>query len=354
MQKIIVIGAGIIGAALASRLARDGAEVTVFDKADGAGGLATARSWAWLNASWGNAEPYHRLRVASLAEWRRLARDVAGVAPHWCGSLLWDLPADEMRRSMPVQDAWGYRVELVDGARALAIEPGLRAAPDVAIYAPDEGAIEPVEATHALIADAVSHGAVVRYGVEIERILEGSGGVSGAVLSDGTKVTADHVVLAGGVGTAELVAPLGHVLPMNAPPGLLAVTAPLDKVLNGLVVSPRAHVRQRADGSLIAGTDFAGADPGDDPEGVAKGIIEAVTKLLKPGAYIRLANYTVGHRPTPGDGVSIAGQVVQGLSVAATHSGVTLAPILARVLSDQILKGESDPVIAPFGPDRFH
>ncbi len=54
-KRIIVVGAGIIGASIAWHLAKAGAEVTVIE-ADEPGGVATRNSWAWINASWGNPE----------------------------------------------------------------------------------------------------------------------------------------------------------------------------------------------------------------------------------------------------------------------------------------------------------
>ena len=64
-KNILVIGAGIIGASIAYHLARDGARVTILDAGQG-GGIATRYSWAWINASWGNPEPYFRLRMRAI------------------------------------------------------------------------------------------------------------------------------------------------------------------------------------------------------------------------------------------------------------------------------------------------
>ena len=70
-KQIIVVGAGIIGASIAWHLAEAGAAVTIVD-AGRPGGVATANSFAWINASWGNPEPYFRLRMRAIAEWTRL------------------------------------------------------------------------------------------------------------------------------------------------------------------------------------------------------------------------------------------------------------------------------------------
>jgi glycine/D-amino acid oxidase-like deaminating enzyme len=62
---VLIVGAGIIGASIAWHLVRAGARVTVTDAGE-PGGIATRNSWAWINASWGNPEPYFRLRARAM------------------------------------------------------------------------------------------------------------------------------------------------------------------------------------------------------------------------------------------------------------------------------------------------
>jgi glycine/D-amino acid oxidase-like deaminating enzyme len=68
--KVMVVGIGIVGASIAWHLACRGAGVIVVDAGE-PGGIAKRHSWAWINASWGNPEPYFRLRIAAMEEWRR-------------------------------------------------------------------------------------------------------------------------------------------------------------------------------------------------------------------------------------------------------------------------------------------
>ena len=62
-----------------------------------------------------------------------------------------------------------------------------------------------------------------------------------------------------------------------------------------------------------------------------------------------------GMRPVPADGHSCVGALsrIPGYYEAVTHSGVTLGPLVGRLLAREILTGEVDPLIAPFRPDRF-
>src|SRR4029453_15859143 len=94
------------------------------------GGVATANSFAWLNASWGNPKPYFRLRIRSLAEWTRLAADCPGIHFGWVGGLLWDMPRDQLEAYATEHGSWGYGIRRIDRAEAAQLEPNLAAPPD--------------------------------------------------------------------------------------------------------------------------------------------------------------------------------------------------------------------------------
>jgi glycine/D-amino acid oxidase-like deaminating enzyme len=138
--KVLVIGAGIIGASIAWHLARLNARVSVVDAAE-PGGIATRNSWAWINASWGHPEPYFRLRVCAMEEWRRLERELADIRVAWTGSLNWELPAGRLEAFAARHAAWGYDIRCVGGAEARRIEPSLADPPVLAVHAPREGAM---------------------------------------------------------------------------------------------------------------------------------------------------------------------------------------------------------------------
>jgi glycine/D-amino acid oxidase-like deaminating enzyme len=77
--RVLIVGAGIIGASNAHHLARRGAGVTLIDR--------SGHSFGWINASFGNPEPYFRLRFQSLLEFRRLESKTAGaLGVKWGGS----------------------------------------------------------------------------------------------------------------------------------------------------------------------------------------------------------------------------------------------------------------------------
>ncbi|QKC80389.1 FAD-binding oxidoreductase [Mesorhizobium sp. NZP2077] len=351
-KQVIVIGAGIIGASIAWHLTKAGAQVTVI--ADSTpGGVATPNSFAWINASWGNPEIYFRLRSRAMVEWRRLADELPGLPLAWCGGLCWDLPADRLEAYAAEHSSWGYGIERVGRERAAHIEPSLVEPPEFAVYVADEGVAEPVAAAKTLLADAERHG-VRLIASTVSALAITNGSVTGVDTSHGL-IAADEVVIAAGVGAPAIAATAGIKLPIETPPGLIVHSRPYKKLLNGLVHAERLHMRQTAEGRIIAGSDFAGGDPGMDAEATARALF-AVTKAALLGAEgLELDFHTIGYRPNPIDGFPIIGRAegMDGLYIAVMHSGITLAPAVGLFATREILDGERDPLLSPYGLSRF-
>lgn len=351
--NVLVVGAGIIGASIAYHLARRGTRVTVLDAGE-PGGVATRRSWAWINASWGNPEAYFRLRIRSMAEWRRLEREVPDLRVAWTGGLLWDLPPDELEAYAKEHAAWGYGIHRIDRAEAARIEPQLAAPPDLALHVAEEGAVEPLAAAQALLAAAQALGVKVVTNRLVGQLAQRNGRVVGVETASGM-IEADEIVVAAGAGTAKLAASTGCSLPLDAPPGLLIASRPHPKLLNGLVMSPGLHVRQTAEGRLLAGADFGGSDPGEDAEAVSLELFEVMRGMFKDGAALEYAHHMVGYRPMPADGFPIIGRppAIDGLYLAVLHSGITLAPAVGLFAAEEITTGTRSDLLKPYGPGRF-
>ncbi len=351
--QVIVVGAGIVGASIAWHLTAAGARVTVLDAGE-AGGVATPSSFAWINASWGNPEPYFRLRIRAMAEWRRLAAAVPAIPLAWTGGLCWELPPAELDAYAREHESWGYGIRRVGRADAARIEPGLADPPEVALHVREEGAVEPRLAAQALLADAERRGARIRVRTRVAALSTVNGRVTGVKLEAGD-LAADDVVLAAGVGTADLAATAGVHVPMTAPPGLLVHSRPHPRLLTGIVLAPSLHMRQTAEGRIVSGSDYGGSDPGADPGAAAQAHFGKTRAMLRGADDLALDFHTIGYRPTPADGFPILGRTKdrEGLYLAVTHSGITLAPAVGLFAAREILKGERDPLLAPYGPARF-
>jgi len=351
-KHILVVGAGIIGASIAWHLVRAGARVTIVDP-DTTGGVATPASFAWLNASWGNPEPYFRLRQRSMRGWTRLAGEAPGIPLRWTGGLCWDIPHAERAVYEAQYRAWGYDIRRVGRAEAAELEPSLREAPEDALFVAEEGMVEPVAATLALLADAERQGAQ-RVRAQVRALRRTGDRAVGVELNDGF-LAADEIVLAAGIATPNLAATADIAVELDVPPGLIVHSMPHPPLLNGLVLAEELHMRQTTEGRLIAGADFGGADPGEDAGRTARDLFARMKGILRGAEALDFGFFTVGLRPTPKDGFPIIGRPgrVDGLYLAVMHSGITLAPAVGLFAAEELVSGRRDPLLAPYQATRF-
>ncbi len=341
---VAVVGAGIIGSAIGLELAARGAEVTLID----AGGeRASENSFGWINASWFNRPDYFRLRHFSMGAWRRWEARLPGLAPRWTGGLVWELAGDALEAFVRNHGAMGYAVSMVGRETIREIESGLIDPPERAALAAEEGFVDAAKAATALRTAAQATGARLVPG-RVEEIEDGA-----LRLADGRRIAADRIVVAAGTGVPDLLG-----LPVDPVPGLMALTTPVRARLNHVLAPPGLLLRQDAAGRILCGGEAGGSEPGSDPDAIARDLLDRVAGLIGEPE-IGLERIVIGHRPTPADGHPIIGPVpgrpgeYPGVYVAVMHSGVTLAPGVAELVTGELLDGAEAPMLAPFRPDRF-
>ena len=142
---------------------------------------------------------------------------------------------------------------------------------------------------------------------------------------------------------------------MQAQAGLLVHSRPGPPLLKTLLMTPELHVRQTAEGRLVAGADYAGSMEGQDPTQLAQQLFAKLQALVAGAEQLELDFFTIGHRPTPGDGFPLLGRPAHapGLYLAVTHSGITLAPAVGLFAAQELLQGVRDPLLFPYHPDRL-
>src|SRR5262249_16925980 len=136
--------------------------------------------------------------------------------------------------------------------------------------------------------------------------------------------------------------------------GLLGVTAPVPATIRRVVAAPDLNVRPDGAGRLLLhALDLDGAAR-PDPERSAE-LVRRAGALVPRARGVRLDSVHVVARPLPADGRTVAGSAPgpEGLYVLVTHSGVTLAPLLAELAGAEIAEGSDEPVLRPFRPDRL-
>lgn len=273
------------------------------------------------------------------------------------------MPPDKLAEYQKNHSAWGYDIHRIERDEILQVEPGLSPeddfVPEWALRVGEEGMVEPAQAARLMLADAQRRGARLVTGNVTRLLQEVDGRVNGLVLSTSEELRADHVVLAAGVGSVTLCASVGVTLPLKtpAPAGLLVRSKPVQaRILNHIIYTTRGHMRQTADGYILAGSDFIGGDPGPDPEATARRQLEQVKANLKPeyGDQLEFDRFTIGYRPQPVDGLPILGASgLKGLDVAVMHSGVTNAALVGELLAAKVLTGKEDAFLKDFSLRRF-
>lgn len=353
-RTIVVVGGGIIGASIAWHLTMRGAQVTLIETG-GIGGLTTAASWAWTNATHGNPKPYFDLRTRSMAEWDRLARELPDLPYARTGTIYADHARFDTAAFAASHAEWGYDIRPISAEQARQYEPAVSGLEGPLAISDSEGAVDATAAAIMFASLARKAGALVFTGIGIDAVsVDGSGKVDGVIMND-APIKADEVVVAAGAETPRIVGPLGVELPMTTPRGLLAQTEPLPRLIDRNILLPGLHVRQRPDGVLLAGASFGGEDPDATPDEAAEALVQRIRETIRGAEDARLARYTIGYRPTPGDGFPVIGRPghIGGLYIAVMHSGVTLAPIVGRFVADELLDGRRDDLLQPYGVDRF-
>lgn len=346
MQKIVIIGAGIVGAALAYQLGRRGNEVIVIDSGEDA---ASAASFGWINASYHLTADHFLLRREAMLAWARLEAEMVGVFDR-CGAFVYEGDLNEQAASL---SSLGYIVEDLKPAAFARRLPGLPVPDEGALFLPEEGATDPVLTARRLLA---SSGASVLRGVRADALLEQGGTIAG-VRVPGGEIAADQVIVAAGVGTPGLLDKVGVPVPLLPRPGITMVSGPMSTVIRPILVTPAGEVRQILGGRLLASTAVNHQGDATDtltqtPIALAQDAAERISAWV-PGQFncheLRLAG-----RPFPADGLPVIGQAgPEGLWVAVMHSGVTLAPAVAEMLCAEMLDGRKNTLLRSFRPQRF-
>ncbi|ALK30746.1 NAD(P)/FAD-dependent oxidoreductase [Burkholderia plantarii] len=370
--RIAVVGGGVIGLSIARALARRGAQVTLFEQARlGAGTSRT--SYAWVNSNGKTPPSYHRLNCAGIAEHAALQQEAHSEA-RWfdpSGTFEWASDAAAQRRleqRVSSLKALDYPTAEVSHAFVQARLPELRLAPGTGQiwHFPSEGLLDASVLMAYLWAQARAAGAVLHEQAEIRDLSERADGVT---LRFGANDSwqGDYCVLATGRWTSRLVATLGIGLAMvdaerrdRVACGFLASTDAQLVQLRSNLIGPDLNVRPDGGGRLLLqATDLddqadPAAPPAPDGE-IGRELLRRLHAWFDHTAHARIERLVVGQRSRPADGLPAVGFVTprQRAYVVATHSGMTLGPLLGRLVADELVTGQRAALLADFAPDRL-
>lgn len=364
VADVAVVGAGVVGAAVAYALVQAGAQVEVLEAGAISGGTSAA-TFAVDISRIKTPRTLFDLSVASARAHEALERELGVSWRHPAASLEWDgSPEDHRHLQARVErlQAWGYPVEWVSAQRARELEPAL----DVAVADGDgvafyrEGAwYEPPAFAAALLDRARAAGARVHTHDAVVAMATARGRISRLTTAAGRRVTADLVVVCAGPQAAELAALAGAALPVRLVPGLVVATTPAATGLRTIVSAADLNLRPDRDDRVVLHSWIVDAELGtswarSDVAGLAGRLLTRARKVLPALVSAEVQTAKVGVRPVPVDGLPLVGFLpeTENLYAVVAHSAVHLAPILGHLAARE-LTGGADGRLEPFRPVRL-
>ncbi len=347
---IIVVGAGIIGSAIAYNLAKVGMPVKVIEKSSPASG-ATGASFAWIGKPGGQdrIDASTPLRLQVLDDWKSLAAELPDVVVRWTGSILWH-NSYLSGGYTPISD----EQEFLDNLSVLQREPCLRTPPPLALHNLKDGAVDPVAVTKALLAGASDFGADILTDTSVPKLSMKDGKVVSVETSCG-HIFARTVVIAAGAESTSLLIPLGVSLPIISSPALMIKIAAPHRVIRTIIWSQEIEARQATDGIVLVPVEHQGETSEHDLLRTAVEVrLRIANTFMTELDELELVDAQIGNRPMPADGLPLIGALptVENVYVAVMHSGVSLAPTVGRLVATELVGGIETDELRTLRPNR--
>jgi sarcosine oxidase len=334
-MRVVVIGAGVMGAATARALARAGHDVTVFEQF--AFGHARGSSHGESRVfRFSYPDPmYVAMAMEALPLWRELEEEAGEELLRTTGGLDRGKALDDHVAAL---EACGAECEVLEPREVTARFPWLDPGEGPALFQADGGVIAAERAVHAFLRSACAHGATLRDETKVLAVEPGPAGVS--VRTGGATVVADVAVVTAGAWAKPLVAPLGIELPTRPTRETVAYFDFDEPRLTTVVEwgDPAIYSLPSGPGLVKVGEHIAG--PATDPDEEGRANDDSVRKLSDwvarrlPGAeamprYAETCIYT--NTPDESFVLERHGDVVIG-SPCSGH-GFKFAPLIGKRLA---------------------
>ncbi|HJQ44518.1 MAG TPA: glycine oxidase ThiO [Jatrophihabitantaceae bacterium] len=367
-SDVLVVGAGVIGAAIGWRCAQRGLSVTLVDPDPGRGAWHTAAGMLspTTELHYGE-EPLFHLGRASLASYPQFCAELVeqtGIDPEFweCGTLstAWDA-ADlaTLRQLLEFGHSLGADAELVAAADLRALEPALAPGLTGGMLAHDHQ-VDPRLLHAALLAAADTCGAVITVGTARVRVSDDR--AVGVELDDGTFVSAATVVLAAGAWSGAL-----DEIPESARPKVRPVKGQvlrlrpsrpvLGRVVRALIKGVPVYLVPRRNGDVLVGASLEEVGFDVRPRaGAVYELLRDAQTAVPEFADAELVDVSTGLRPGSPDNAPLVGpSPIPGLVYATGHyrNGILLTPITADGIAAYLADGELPEALQPFSPARF-
>ncbi|MFF3163287.1 MULTISPECIES: glycine oxidase ThiO [unclassified Streptomyces] len=372
-SDVLVIGGGIIGLVTAWRAAQRGLATAVVDPEPGGGAARVAAGMLAAVTELHHGE--ERLLALNLESARRypdFAAELTELTGHdlgyrRCGTLAVALDSDDrahLRELHALQRRSGLDSVWLSGRECRRLEPMLAPGVRGGLRVDGDHQIDPRRLASALVA-ACERSGVVFHRCWAERLDVAAGRAAGVTATDGTRLGAGRVVLAGGSLSGRLAGVPDDALPPVRPVKgqVLRLTVPrryapfLSRTVRAVVRGSQVYLVPRENGELVVGA--TSEELGWDTTVTAGGVYELLRDAheLVPGiTELPLTETGAGLRPGSPDNAPLLGpSSLDGLLLATGHyrNGVLLTPVTGDVMAALLAGGELPEAARPFTPERF-
>lgn len=376
-RSVIVVGGGIVGCATAYFCARAGMRVTLLERRTlGYGASGRNPGWIWLHCR--TAGLALDISRAGRALYDELVDELpGGFEFEPSGGLMYFTTPEQgavFEEFVAARRADGLDMSLIDGAEVRRLVPPIRDDVLGASYCSQDARIVTSTVVEALARGARSHGATVREGVAVERLIRDGERVVGVETSDGP-LTADAVVVTTGAWATPMLAAEGLDVPIGVERLQIVSTPPQPFRIEPLVYGPNAAKQyalfrdlpswdpaafttegedrddlvllpllvQRASGELVMGcaTDYPGElDPTPTLAGLGQ-IADGFARDFPSLRHVPISRAWAGALPFTSDQAPVIDEVLPGLFVGVGHVfGNSSGPVTGLVLSQLIAGAE--------------
>lgn len=361
--EIIVIGGGVVGCAIARRLAKDGHQVVLLERHEpGAGASGAAAGMIAPQAEADSATPLLGLGLCSRAlypDWVAEVCQDSGIDPefHQEGLVFAALSEEESSKLTRIarwQTEQGLPVERVDRSAMTSWFGGVGDEVCEGLLFPEDGHVHPRRLVEGLALATVRAGAEVRSGWEVRELILSGGRVRGVRGTDGL-LEAEQVVLAAGCWSSRFAHQIPDLSPVEPVRGQLVELRSVNRTSPRILYASCGYVVPRGMNLVVGSTsERVGFDAVPTAAGVRDllAVAERLLSHLGKGAFV---SAWAGLRPgSPDDLPTIGFSEVPGLLLATGHyrSGVLLAPITAEIVSDLVEGRKSRCDLEPYRPGR--
>ena len=360
-SDVIIIGAGVIGCAIAYNLGKAGVKTLVIDKADGVGREASWAGAGILTSHASTRQPYPELCRASLALYPSLAdelRQKTQIDIEFIQSGTLSLFFSEEERNGLIGLAErridrGFSAEVLTAEQVWEKEPAASKSVVGGVLFPEDAQVRNPKLVKALAKGATLLGAQFLLGNPVDGFVRKNHRICGVTVN-GESFHADTIVIAAGCWSGVLARELGFRLPIQPSRGQIVLVDALPLAIRHTVDSSGVFLVPRSDGMVLIGAtvEFAGYDKRTTLEGI-QGMIEGGATLIPELARMPFARAWAGLRPHIKNGPCLGRMPgLDNVIIASGHfkNGILLAPITGVLISELITTGTPSISLEPFSP----